>query len=73
MALGMLLPSAETPRPQEDDPYQLADIKYLYDWSSIFANPEQEAKFVRPYQPYAKGGQVEYNLDIITNILRGGR
>ena len=30
-------------------PEEPADIKYIYDFSSIFATPEQESKFVDPY------------------------
>jgi S-adenosylmethionine hydrolase len=30
----------------------IADIDYLYDFGSIFANPEQEKLFVAPYSDY---------------------
>ena len=30
----------------------IADIDYLYDFSSIFANPEQEKRFITPYSDY---------------------
>ncbi len=26
------------------------DLDYIYDFSSIFANPEQESKFIRPFE-----------------------
>jgi len=45
------------------DPMQL---EYIYDFSSIFATPEQEALFVRPY---AKGGQVGDLTDKILRII----
>ena len=48
----------ETPDPLE--------LEYLYDFSSIFATPEQEALFVRPY---AKGGQVGDLTDKILLII----
>jgi hypothetical protein len=48
----------ETPDPLE--------LEYLYDFSSIFATPEQEELFVRPY---AKGGQVGDLTDKILLII----
>ena len=49
-----------------------AKIGYMYDWSSIFANPSQEKMFV---SPYAQGGAVRSNTDDVNdellNILRG--
>jgi len=49
-----------------------AKIGYIYDWSSIFANPAQEKMFVTPY---AQGGQVSSELDDVNDellkILRG--
>jgi hypothetical protein len=47
------------------DPLQL---RYLYDFSSIFANPSQQALFP---SPYAKGGQVEDTTDKLLNIIGG--
>ena len=48
-----------------------AKIGYVYDWSSIFANPSQQNMFV---SPYAAGGMVndadEVN-DELLNILKG--
>ena len=34
------------------DPSGVADIDYLYDFSSIFATPEQEKAFTNPYEQY---------------------
>ena len=45
-----------------------AKIGYMYDWSSIFANPAQEKMFV---SPYAQGGTVQDVNDELLNILRG--
>jgi hypothetical protein len=49
-----------------------AKIGYMYDWSSIFANPSQEKMFV---SPYAQGGAVRNNMDDVNdellNMLRG--
>jgi hypothetical protein len=63
--------SVDTPDPLE--------LEYIYDFSSIFATPEQESLFVRPFdtpaqgplfgQPFAKGGQVEDLTDKILRIL----
>lgn len=39
-----------------------AKIKYLYDFSSIFANPQQEGMFL---SPFAEGGQVEINDELL--------
>ena len=47
------------------DPLQL---RYIYDFSSIFANPSQQALFP---SPYAKGGQVEDTTDKLLNIIGG--
>jgi len=44
------------------------ELRYIYDWSSIFANPSQEALFT---SPYAKGGQVEDTTDKLLNIIGG--
>ena len=54
--------TVETPDP--------ARIGYLYDFSSIFATPQQEGMFVSPYggqRGYKKGGSV---LDINDELLR---
>lgn len=48
------------------DPLKLG---YIYDWSSIFANPQQESMFI---SPYAEGGMVEdYDEDELFKLLRG--
>jgi predicted nucleic acid-binding Zn-ribbon protein len=44
-----------------------ADISYVFDWSSIFANPAQENRFVTPY---AQGGLVDDAGDINTELLK---
>jgi DNA-binding Lrp family transcriptional regulator len=49
------------------DPLQL---RYIYDFSSIFATPQQAAMFP---SPYAKGGQVEAVNDTLLELLRGSR
>ena len=49
-------------------PADPAKIGYMYDWSSIFANPAQEKMFV---SPYAQGGTVQDVNDELLNILRG--
>lgn len=47
-------------------------IGYIYDWSSIFANPSQQQMFVTPY---AQGGAVRGELDEVNDellkLLRG--
>jgi hypothetical protein len=47
-------------------------IGYIYDWSSIFANPSQQQMFVTPY---AQGGAVRGEMDEVNDellkILRG--
>ena len=43
-------------------------INYLYDFSSIFATPQQAALFP---SPYAKGGQVEDTTDKLLSIIGG--
>lgn len=52
-----------------------ANIRYLYDWSSIFATPSQEQMFLSPYGAYAQGGMVREDTDDINDellkILRG--
>ena len=49
-----------------------AKIGYIYDWSSIFANPAQQQMFVTPY---AQGGAVRSETDDVNDellkILRG--
>lgn len=51
-----------------------AKIGYIYDWSSIFANPAQEKMFATPY---AQGGavrtddDVDYVNDELLKMLRG--
>ena len=43
-------------------------INYLYDFSSIFANPSQSSLFP---SPYAEGGQVEDTTDKLLRIIGG--
>jgi hypothetical protein len=43
-----------------------AKIGYIYDWSSIFANPSQQQMFVTPY---AQGGAVRGELDEVNDEL----
>jgi predicted Zn-dependent protease with MMP-like domain len=49
-----------------------AKIGYIYDWSSIFANPSQQQLFA---SPYAQGGAVRGEVDDVNDellkILRG--
>jgi hypothetical protein len=56
--LGGQQVSVKTPDP--------AKIGYIYDWSSIFANPSQEKMFA---SPYAKGGAVRSDLDDVNDEL----
>jgi hypothetical protein len=60
---------------QQEDVYgQRVDVKtpdpmrinYLYDFQSIFANPQQASLFPTPY---AKGGQVEDSTDKLLRII----
>lgn len=44
-----------------------AKIGYIYDWSSIFANPQQQQMFA---SPFAEGGEVA-DTDELIAILRG--
>jgi len=44
------------------------NLRYIYDFSSIFATPQQQAMFP---SPYAKGGQVEDTTDKLLNIIGG--
>ena len=46
----------------------LMQLDYLYDFSSIFANPTQQNLFP---SPYAKGGQVEDTTDKLLRIIGG--
>ena len=59
-------------------PPDVVDIDYMYDFESIFANPEQEALFGSPYanrrqrnpkSSFVKGGQVESENDMLLRIL----
>jgi hypothetical protein len=43
-------------------------INYIYDFSSIFATPQQASLFP---SPYAKGGQVEDTTDKLLSIIGG--
>lgn len=40
-----------------------ARINYVYDFSSVFATPQQAGMFASPYGQYAKGGQVKSDDD----------
>ena len=40
-----------------------AKIGYVYDWSSIFANPTQQKMFTSPFGSYAEGGMVEDDVN----------
>jgi len=42
-------------------------LRYIYDWSSIFANPQQQGMFV---SPYAEGGMVDE--DEFLRLIGGG-
>ena len=44
-----------------------AKIGYIYDWNSIFANPQQAGMFV---SPYAKGGMVDGSDDVNEELLK---
>jgi len=48
---------------EQPDPLNL---RYVYDFESIFANPQQEGMFP---SPYAKGGQVDDTTDKLLNII----
>jgi hypothetical protein len=52
-----------------------AKIGYIYDWSSIFANPQQQKMFASPYGAYAQGGVVRDEMDDVNDellkLLRG--
>ena len=43
-----------------------ANIGYVYDWGSIFANPSQQKMFTTPY---ARGGAVRNDLDDVNDEL----
>jgi len=42
------------------------NLRYIYDFNSIFANPQQAGMFP---SPYAKGGQVDDTTDKLLNII----
>jgi hypothetical protein len=61
-------------------PGELADIKYLYDFNSVFANPKQEGLFAGPYgrderkdtpMAAASGGLIETENDRFLRLIRG--
>ena len=62
-------------------PAPLANIDYLYDFNSIFANPTQEGLFSSPYSTttrnkaaaggFVQGGQVEDENDMLLRIIEG--
>ena len=55
------------------------DLEYLYDFDSIFANPDQETLFSNPYGPrnkdkkqgFVQGGQVEDENDRLLRLIGG--
>ena len=61
-------------------PAPLANIDYLYDFNSIFANPTQEGLFSSPYSTttrnkaaaggFVRGGQVEDKNDILLKMIK---
>jgi hypothetical protein len=61
--------SPQAPRPKaKDKDTEPTDLEYIYDWQSIFANPEQAMLFGRPDEfaetrkGFAEGGTVgDYN------------
>ena len=61
-------------------PGELANIKYLYDFNSVFANPKQEGLFAGPYgrderedtpMAAASGGLIETENDRFLRLIRG--
>jgi hypothetical protein len=56
----------QRPPPPAADP---ARIGYVYDFGSIFANPQQEKLFVNPYGGYAQGGAVRSDMDDVNDEL----
>jgi hypothetical protein len=46
-----------------------ARLGYMYDFGSIFANPQQEKLFVNPYGSYAQGGAVRSDMDDVNDEL----
>ena len=51
-------------------PPELSDITYLYDFSSIFATPEQEAMYTNFRQGLAQGGKVRSLEEVNRELLR---
>jgi hypothetical protein len=67
-------------RQVKTSPGELADIKYLYDFNSIFATPKQEGLFAGPYgrderedtpMAAASGGLIETENDRFLRLIRG--
>lgn len=62
--MGMLMQAPDLAGQQvsvkQADP---AKIGYVYDWSSIFANPTQQKMFTSPFGSYAEGGMVEDDVN----------
>jgi len=62
--MGMLMQAGDiggqTVTTKQVDP---AKIGYVYDWSSIFANPTQQKMFTSPFGSYAEGGMVEDDVN----------
>jgi hypothetical protein len=67
-------------RQVKTSPGELANIKYLYDFDSVFANPKQEGLFAGPYgrderedtpMAAASGGLIETENDRLLRLIRG--
>ncbi len=67
-------------RQVKTSPGELANIKYLYDFESVFANPKQEGLFAGPYgrderedtpMAAASGGLIETENDRFLRLIRG--
>jgi len=61
LGLGLQQVKVETPDP--------AEIDYFYDFSSIFATPEQEKLFTRPYRTY--NNRVQDSTDELLRLIGG--
>ena len=62
--MGMLMQAPDIGGQQVTvKPADPAKIGYVYDWSSIFANPTQQKMFTSPFGSYAEGGMVEDDVN----------
>ena len=61
LGAGLQQVKVETPDP--------AEIDYFYDFSSIFATPEQEKLFTRPYRTY--NNRVQDSTDELLRLIGG--